>query len=75
MLDIVSTFGAPSLNRCTVDPPRCDRRSQCAAYPVWAEAQNQVDQVLGGSRLSELVERQEKLSRNEQRREQGRERV
>ncbi|MEE8345744.1 MAG: Rrf2 family transcriptional regulator [Dehalococcoidia bacterium] len=74
MLDIVSTFGAPSLNRCTHDPPRCDRRSKCAVFPVWAKAQNQVDQLLGGSRLSELVERQKKLSRNEQRREQGRER-
>ncbi len=67
VLDIVRAFGPPSLNRCTIDPPRCDRRSTCAVYPVWAEAQSQVERILGGSRLSELVERQEALSRRERR--------
>ncbi|KKK87516.1 hypothetical protein LCGC14_2752440, partial [marine sediment metagenome] len=67
VLDIVRAFGPPSLNRCTIDPPRCDRRPTCAVYPVWAEAQSQVERILGGSRLSELVERQEALSRRERR--------
>ncbi len=61
VLDIVRAFESPALNRCTVDPPRCDRRDVCAAYPVWVEAQNEVERVLGGARLSSLVDRQEVL--------------
>jgi Rrf2 family protein len=63
VLDLVRVFGSPSLNRCTSDPPRCDRRALCAVYPVWAEAQNQVEQVLSGARLSDMVERQAALDR------------
>lgn len=58
LLDIVRAFESPALNRCTVDPPRCDRRDVCVVYPVWVEAQYEVERVLGGSRLSDMVERQ-----------------
>ncbi len=61
VLDIVRAFESPSLNRCTVDPPRCDRRDACAVYPVWVEAQCEVERVLRGARLSSLVDRQEAL--------------
>jgi Rrf2 family protein len=63
VLDLVRVFGSPSLNRCTSDPPRCDRRALCAVHPVWAEAQNQVEQVLSGARLSDMVARQAALDR------------
>ena len=72
VLDIVSTFGAASLNRCTIDPPLCDRRPQCAVYPVWAEAQHQVEQVLAGSRLSQLITHQETLARSDREAQSGR---
>lgn len=57
VLDIVRAFGALSLNRCTAVPPRCDRSETCPAQPVWVEAQSQIEKVLGGARLSDLVER------------------
>lgn len=60
-LDIVAAFESPALNRCTVDPARCDRRDVCAAFPIWVEAQRQVERVLGEARLSDLVERQRTL--------------
>jgi Rrf2 family protein len=63
LLDIVRAFGSPALNRCTTDPPRCDRRASCAAHPYWVEAQNQVEKILSGARLSALVERQAVLNR------------
>ena len=63
LLDIVRPFGSPSLNRCTTDPPRCDRRASCAAHPYWIEAQNQVEKILSGARLSDMVERQAALNR------------
>ena len=59
MLDIVRAFHSVGLNRCTVDPPRCDRRSLCPAFPVWAEAQREVERVLGQARVSDLVRQQQ----------------
>jgi len=58
LLEIVSAFGPPSLNRCTVDPPRCDRREVCGVFPVWAEAQREVERVLARYTLSDVVSRQ-----------------
>ena len=63
LLDIVRPFVSPALNRCTIDPPRCDRRESCAMHPVWAEAQNQFEKILSGARLSDMVERQAALNR------------
>jgi Rrf2 family protein len=63
LLDIVRASGSPALNRCTTDPPRCDRLGSCAAHPVWIEAQNQVENILSGARLSDMVERQAALNR------------
>jgi Rrf2 family protein len=65
VLDIVGAFGSTSLNRCTADPPCCDRRDTCAVYPVWVKAQKETERVLAGFRLSELVERQAELARAE----------
>ena len=68
VLDIVRAFGSPALNRCTADPPRCDCRELCPAYSVWAEAQYEVERVLGGTRLSSLIGRQVKLDQRAYRR-------
>ncbi len=58
VLDIVRAFESPALNLCCTDPPRCDRRDICAVYPVWVEAKIEVERVLGGCRLSGLIDRQ-----------------
>ncbi len=58
MLDIIRSFDSVALNRCTVDPPLCDRRALCPAFPAWAEAQQQMERVLGRARISDLVQRQ-----------------
>ncbi len=63
VLDIVRALDSPALNRCTTAPPRCDRRDVCAVYPVWVEAQKEVDRVLGSVRLSSLIGRQAMLDR------------
>ncbi len=63
VLDIVRAFESPALNLCCTDPPRCDRRDICAVYPVWVEAQIEVERVLGGCRLSTLIKRQAMLDR------------
>jgi Rrf2 family protein len=63
VLDIVRAFESPALNLCCTDPPRCDRRDMCAVYPVWVEAQSEVERVLGGCRLSSLIDRQAMLDR------------
>jgi Rrf2 family protein len=62
LLEIIAAFGPPSLNRCTVEPPRCDRREVCGVFPVWAEAQKEVERVLARHLLSEVVLRQAVLN-------------
>jgi Rrf2 family protein len=63
VLDIVRAFESTALNLCCTDPPRCDRRDTCAVYPVWVEAQIEVERVLGSCRLSSLIDRQAILDR------------
>jgi Rrf2 family protein len=65
MWDVVSAFGSPSLNRCTSDPPRCDRRDQCPVYSVWLQAQKEVERVLGAVSVADMVRRQAALDRGE----------
>lgn len=73
VLDIVRAFGSLALNRCTADPPRCDCLELCPVYPVWAEAQYEVERVLGGTRLSSLIGRQVRLDQRASRRRVARE--
>ncbi len=71
LLEIVSAFGPPALNRCTAAPSRCDRREICAVFPVWAEAQKEVERVLARNTLSGVVARQAVLSSRQERRGRG----
>ncbi len=73
VLDMVRAFGSPALNRCTADPPHCDCRELCPVYPVWAEAQHEVERVLGGTRLSSLIGQQVRLDQRASRRRAARE--
>lgn len=62
-LDVVRCFGSVGLNRCTLDPCQCDHRDTCAMYPVWLEAQHEVERILSRTRLSTLIRRQVALER------------
>ncbi len=62
LLDVARAFGSPALNRCTANPPRCDRRESCAVFPDWIEAQKEVERVLSGTHFSEMTERQVALA-------------
>ena len=73
ILDIIGAFGPPSLNRCTVIPPRCELRDSCPVYPVWVEAQTQLERLLGRSYLSDLIQRQAKTGRTDRKRRPARE--
>ena len=75
MLDIVRAFGPTRLNRCTANPSLCERRDDCAVFPVWLQAQTQLEQLLGRTLLSDLVRRQAKLKRAGLRRQPAREAV
>jgi Rrf2 family protein len=55
VLDILQALDLPPLNDCAVDPDDCVRREICAVYPVWFEAQREMERVLGGTALSKLV--------------------
>lgn len=55
VLDILQALDLPPLNDCAVDPDDCVRREICAVYPVWFEAQHEMERVLGGTALSKLV--------------------
>lgn len=57
VLDIVWAIDPPAINQCTVDPSQCERRDICAAYPVWMKMQTEVERVLKGVRLSDLIRR------------------
>jgi Rrf2 family protein len=56
-LDIVMAIDPPAINQCTIDPSQCDRRDFCAAYPVWMKVQQELERVLKGIRLSDLIRR------------------
>lgn len=55
VLDVVRAVDPLAVNQCTADPPGCDRRDFCAAYPVWLRVQEEIERVLEGARLSDLV--------------------
>lgn len=55
VLDILQALDLPPLNDCSTNPNNCKRRAICAAFPVWYEAQLEVDRVLGGTPLSKLI--------------------
>lgn len=55
VLDILRALGLPAINDCSVDPDNCPRREICAVFPVWFEAQREIERVFGAARLSKLV--------------------
>jgi DNA-binding IscR family transcriptional regulator len=55
VLDILRALDLPPINDCSIDPDNCPRREICAVFPVWFEAQRELERVFGASRLSKLV--------------------
>jgi len=55
VLDILRALDLPPINDCSVDPDNCPRREICAVFPVWFEAQREIERVFGAARLSKLV--------------------
>lgn len=61
VLDILRALDLPPLNDCSADPDNCKRRHVCAAFPVWFEAQREIDRVLAEAKVSSLVRRHQVL--------------
>jgi Rrf2 family protein len=58
MLDIIQAIDGPiHLNVCLRDEPACERMAQCAAHPVWEQAQAAMLSVLGAAAIGELANR------------------
>ncbi len=56
LLDVIQAIDGPiRLNRCTYQPSRCDRDHFCRVHPVWRQAQDYLNQLLGGTKLTDLV--------------------
>jgi Rrf2 family transcriptional regulator, cysteine metabolism repressor len=57
VLEVVSVLdGPPSPADCTSG--QCDRVERCGAASVWLEAQAALEEVLGGTTIAELLERE-----------------
>lgn len=55
VLDILRALDLPPINDCSVDPDNCPRREICSVFPVWFEAQREIERVFENARLSKLV--------------------
>jgi Rrf2 family protein len=55
VLDVLRALDTPRVNDCSVNPDNCKRRSVCAAYPVWSEAQREMERILGRTPISRLA--------------------
>ncbi len=56
LLQIVEAIDGPtSLNQCTFEPSRCPRSNKCAVHPIWEKAQQQFNELLSNTSLSEIA--------------------
>lgn len=66
LLDIIQAIEGPiRLNRCTYEPGRCNRELFCRVHPVWGQAQDHMNQLLGGTKLADLVNAPSEVKRVE----------
>ena len=60
VLDVVAALdGVPSPAECTQG--RCDQIDGCGASSVWIEAQQALEEVLGGTTIGDLLRREDAL--------------
>jgi Rrf2 family protein len=58
ILEVVQAIDGPiQLNVCLRHDETCERMGECAAHPVWAEAQAAMVTVLGAATIGELASR------------------
>jgi len=56
LLDVVEAIEGPlRLNLCIKDGPSCDRKANCPAHEVWADAQAALVKVLGTASIASLA--------------------
>lgn len=55
LLEIIEAIEGPiALNRCTTDPPQCERTQDCPVHPVWQQAQSHLVHLLETTFLTDL---------------------
>ncbi len=47
--------GSMALKQCTFEPSRCPRSHKCAVHPIWEKVQQQFNELLSNTLLSELA--------------------
>ncbi|MEE8414263.1 MAG: Rrf2 family transcriptional regulator [Dehalococcoidales bacterium] len=56
LLQIIESIDGPlALNRCTYEPSQCPDSDTCPVHPIWKKAQQQLNDLMSGSLLSEMV--------------------
>ncbi len=56
LLQILEAIDGPmALNQCTFEPSRCPRSNKCTVHPIWEKAQQQLNELLSNTLLSEIV--------------------
>lgn len=57
LLDVIEAIEGPvAMNRCTLDPQRCDFSSTCTVHPVWKNLQELVVDYLGKTTFDTLMQ-------------------
>ena len=63
MLQIIEAIDGPmALNQCTFEPTRCPRSNKCAVHAIWKKAQQQFNELLSDTLLSEVAQAQKALA-------------
>lgn len=56
--DVVELAQGPTLVKACVSPSAtCHRKENCPLFPLWAKAQRELDDVMAGTTLADLVRR------------------
>lgn len=56
LLQVIEALDGPvRLNRCVIEPSACPRDSYCPVHHIWAKAQVELTELLGGTTFDELV--------------------
>ncbi|MBA4372821.1 MAG: Rrf2 family transcriptional regulator [Thermodesulfovibrio sp.] len=57
LLDVVEAIEGPvAMNRCTIDPQRCDLSGACTVHPVWQTLQALVVDYLGKTTFDTMMQ-------------------
>ncbi len=66
LLQIIEAIdGTLALNRCTFEPSQCPDSDKCAVHPIWKKAQQQLNELMASSLLSEIALSSQNIERAE----------